>query len=316
MFDTVVYGRKYFTEPTSWDLDLMWIGLALAAAAFSISMSYRGVRLLQETKRIRSIIFFIVLPALFYAVVLGGTVLKVHSEYSKGLDYNEQAIEAMLEGNYERAEELMLQALKYMSKDDREDIMIMYENLAMVHQYQDDTEAAVGCYEDMLALCDSNSFEYHSVMGKMKIVEDSIRLAIAHFERSLQLEPRNGDVHSQLGTIYLGMVAEEIENFERALIHNERAYALEPHAGNAENLAISYFSLNRFSDAQPLFESLAELLPEYASPKYYLGLIHYAEGDLKKAVELLEEAVLLDPDLFNEDVEKIFREAAGQTDRT
>jgi|GEM_PF-2224897 len=43
---------------------------------------------------------------------------------------------------------------------------------------------------------------------------------------------------------------------------------------------------------------------------------HYAEGDLKKAVELLEEAVLLDPDLFNEDVEKIFREAAGQTDRT
>lgn len=316
LFNTVVYGNKYFTEPTAWDFDLMWGGLSCAAVVYSIYLSYRGVRLLQETKRARSIIFFILLPSIFYALVLGGSAFKAYTQYSKGVDYNEQAIEAINQGNYERAEELLSQALKYMNKDDREDIQTIYENLALAHEYQEEIEEAIECYDTLMAFCDSNSSAYHAIMGKIKILEEEVYAAIAHFDRSLQLDPDNLDAHNLLGLIYLGMVDVEVENLERALIHNERAYTLEANAATLENLALSYFFLDRFSEAQPLFESLDEMIPDYGVAKYFLGLIHYAYGDLPKAVELLERAVMLNPMLFNEEVEQIIREARGQSGKT
>lgn len=313
VFDTIVYGDKYFTEPTSWDLDLMWSGLSVVGMIYSISLSYRGVRLLQETKRIRSIILFIILPALFYALVFGGFFFKTYSEYSKGLNYNDQALEAMVAGNYERAEELLRHALKYMTKDEKEDILTIYENLALAHEYQEETEEAMECYEEILSLVETNGSQYHSVMGKIMILKDSIHVAIAHFDRALQLDTDNFDAHNQLGLIYLGMVDEEIENFERALIHNERAYSLLASPATMENLAMNYFFLERYSDALPLFQAVDEMVRDRAVVKYFLGLIHYVNGDLNRAADLLEQAILLNPDIFSEEVEKILKEASDRS---
>jgi tetratricopeptide (TPR) repeat protein len=316
IFNTAVYGNRYFTEPTSWDFDMMWGGLSYAAVAFSIYLSYRGVRLLQQTKKIRTIIFFILLPSLFYVLVIGGIGYKTFTQYSKGIDYNEQAIEAIELGQFERAEELLKQALKYMNKDDREDIQTIYENLALVYEYQEETEEAIECFDTLLAFCDSNSADYHAIMGRIKILDEEVYAAITHFDMSLKLDPDNLDAHNHLGLIYLGMVDEEVENLERALIHNERAYALEAGTATLENLALNYFFLDRFSEAQPLFESLDEMIPDYGVAKYFLGLIHYAYGDLPKAVELLEQAIMCNPMLFNEEVERIIREARGQSGKT
>ena len=76
-----------------------------------------------------------------------------------------------------------------------------------------------------------------------------------------------------------------------------------------QNLGINYYHLERFWDAVPLLESHSEMVPEDAITKYFLGLSYYGEGEVSQAAECLEQAVLLSPALFRDEVERIIREA-------
>lgn len=67
IFNNITYGNRYFIEPTNHLLDSAWAILLIIGIIYSIILSYRGVRLLLKTKYIRSIIFFIILPAIIYS---------------------------------------------------------------------------------------------------------------------------------------------------------------------------------------------------------------------------------------------------------
>lgn len=77
LFDSIAYGKNYFIEETNFVVDIIWFILILIATGYSIALGYRGVRLLQQTKKIRSIIFFIILPMLAHIIYFSIIVFSV-----------------------------------------------------------------------------------------------------------------------------------------------------------------------------------------------------------------------------------------------
>jgi tetratricopeptide (TPR) repeat protein len=310
--DTFVYGDKYFTGKTNPSLDVTWFFLAVGAILYSIALSYRGVRLLLDTKHIRSIIMFIALPVLFYSLVFGA-VYAVQEFEPQAVDYNEQGLALMYEGNYDEAERLFKLAIEKLDSDDRNNALIIYGNLGLMHKFAGNTEEAIENYQKALSFCEPSDSEYYSTSGRINILTGDIEKAVRNFEKSLELDPDDFDAHNSLGLIFLGEYDEDMTDYERALAHNERSYALNEGAATAENLAINYFAVGKFDDALPLFESVDAAHPENALAKYFLGLIHYDNNDLTKAKAYLEDAIALDPSLNSPDIEIILQEQDGPT---
>jgi Flp pilus assembly protein TadD len=306
--DTFAYGSGYFAERSNVLLDIILLGLCVLGIICAISLSYRGVCLLQKTKRVRSIIFFIVLPAIFYSPLYGGFVYKFQGATANAGNYNEQAIELMFTGQYETAEKLFNRALRKVTKDDKDFLIRIYGNLGQLYELRGQTHESMEFYEEALSLAEPESSPYYAMLGKVNILKRSPYEAIGNFEKALELNPHDFYTHSQLGLIFLGHVDSEIKDYERALIHNEEAYVLNKGSFPKQNLATNYYLLKRYSDALPLFESLNALTPQNALAKYCMGRIYYSNNQLDKAKIFLKEAITLDPSLPSADIEHIIKD--------
>jgi len=310
--DTFVYGDKYFAGQTNLSLDLTWFCLAVGAILYSIALSYRGVRLLLDTKHIRSIILFIALPVLFYSLVFG-IAYAVQEPEPKAADYNEQGLALMYEGNYGEAESLFNLAIENLDSDDRKNALIIYGNLGLMHKFAGNTDEAIENYQTALSFCEPAGSEYYSTSGRINILSGDIEEAVRNFEKSLAIDPDDFDAHNSLGLIFLGEFDQDLTDYERAVVHNEKSYSLNKGVATAENLALNYYALGKYAEALPLFESVDAAHSENALAKYFMGLIHYENNDLTKAKTYLEDAISLDPSLNNLDVELVLQEQDGPT---
>ena len=69
IFQTALYGDGYFTEPTNVVTDLGIFSLSLLSLGYSIHLGYTAVRRATGSNYVRSVVFFIVLPTVFYISV-------------------------------------------------------------------------------------------------------------------------------------------------------------------------------------------------------------------------------------------------------
>jgi len=306
--DTLVYRNDYFINPTFLFLDLTWFVLAVTAIVYSISLSYKGVRLLHSSATFRSIMFFIVLPGIFYALI----AYTAFDRLGEGVSYNDQAVEEMTAGNYDEAERLFKLALRQMTKDDQEDMRTIHESLGLLFLNKGDNDQALKHYQEAVSRSDLNGPAYYSNSGEVKLLEGNVTEAIEDFERVLELEPDHLSVNNNLGLIFLGTIDEDIVDFERALPHNQKAYALIGDLATMGNLAQNFYALDRYSDALPLFETLNSFSPDNALAKYYIGLIYWENGDPTRARIFLNEAIQLDPSLYSEEIGEILGIPPGE----
>ncbi|MEE9610131.1 MAG: tetratricopeptide repeat protein, partial [Desulfatiglandales bacterium] len=194
--DTFAYGSGYFAERSNVLLDLILLGLCVLGIICAISLSYRGVCLLQKTERVRSIIFFIVLPAIFYSPLFGGFVYKFYGLSSNALDYNERAVQLMFTGHYEAAEKLFNRALRKVTKDDRNFLIRIYGNLGQLYESIGQTHQSMEYYEEALSLAEPETSKHYAMSGKINILKRSPYEAIGNFEKALELNPHDFYAHS------------------------------------------------------------------------------------------------------------------------
>jgi len=76
IFYTIAYGNSYFTEPVFLGYIYFWLIIAFLGVLYTIYLSYTGARLVQHTKKVRSIIFFLVLPLSLTVLVFVGLGIK------------------------------------------------------------------------------------------------------------------------------------------------------------------------------------------------------------------------------------------------
>jgi tetratricopeptide (TPR) repeat protein len=308
LIDTVTYGEGYFTEPTSAPLDLVLFGFGVIAIVYSIFLSYIGVRLLLKIKTALGAILFVILPAIFYSVILFVTVYPSTSLYYKGLNYNEKGVEQCFKGDYDGALKSFKLALNQMTKDDREDIIQISTNIALVFENMGEIDSAVEYYNNALSYYNADDPDYFALLGCINILNGDIQGSIDNFEKALEIDGDNFDAHNNLGLIYMGDIEDEYENYERALIHNEKTHNLRADIATRKNLAQNYYFLERYEESLELFLEILREYPDDALALYFVGYIHYINDDLSEAKKYLKKAVKLEPEYKNPLTEDILAE--------
>ncbi len=214
-------------------------------------------------------------------------------------------------GKDDEADRFYLHALRRASPEDRTIRLQAQLGRAGVAETRGDLAAARTGYRLALALCPAQSADRYRVEGRLNLAEGRPRRAVAAYARCLELDAGNLEAHTALGRILLGDEDERLADYELALTHTEKAFALERNDDTRWNLGRNYYALERWPEALALFEEYVAAHPQDADAKYYLGIICYELGDLGRAQSLLIEAIALDPELRDEDVDEILRETGS-----
>lgn len=116
-------------------------------------------------------------------------------------------------------------------------------------------------------------------------------LAIADFNRAIDLDPRNLESYDNRGMMYFaqGNLIQAIEDFNKEI-------EINPHSASAyNNRGFIYYTQGNFDQALLDFNKAIEIYPHYARPYNNRALIEYAQGRLSEALEDENRATSLDP---------------------
>jgi len=214
----------------------------------------------------------------------------------------------------DEAEQILLLALERARPPERPLRMAVLESLAAAVQ-KTDPSGAQRYYLQVRDMCPPGSLDRFRIDGEMHLLARQPGLAMRDFARCLELDPDSFPAHNHLGALLLGDFDETLADYDQALVHNTRAFALNRCADTRWNLARNYYALERWPEALVLFEEYVAAHPQDAVATYYLGIICYELGDLGRAQSLLIEAVALDPELRDEEVDAILRETGSDREQ-
>lgn len=205
------------------------------------------------------------------------------------------------------------------------------------------------------AILNSRQVDYPKALGVICEEEGRLEEAVQYLKRALELNPRDADSHGLLGRIYNGqkMINLAVLEYQKALEYNPenqlmyiylaRAYAelgrpdvainyfkqaINLIGGRGETpearrvLARSYQELARTHlengdthTAYEILESAMALTPDDPRGMHYMGLVLQAQGELKKALDCMTEALRREPQNLDilTDLAGLF-EARGERD--
>ena len=165
------------------------------------------------------------------------------------------------------------------------------DRLYKTGQYQE----AAAAYREMLAIA-PESAAAHAGLGRSLFRVRSYQGAWDALARATALDPavsRDGAVHH-----LMGQAAQALGRTEQAAEHYERALQLDPrNAPVLDRLAMVRFGQRQYAAALDLYGRLLEIDPAAAQTHANLGATLYYLGRLDEAIASLERAVSLDPSL-------------------
>ena len=115
--------------------------------------------------------------------------------------------------------------------------------------------------------------------------------AIPHFQKALDLDPRN-----QIAQNNLGYALFQQGRFDQAVPHYQEALAIDPaYAGAHNNLGISLVQKQQFDQAITEFRLALQADPNYADVRHNLGITLAQQGRWDDAIDQYRRAIALDP---------------------
>jgi tetratricopeptide (TPR) repeat protein len=294
--NTAVYRNSYFTGPTYAGLDIGLFLFYLAAFIYTIVLWIRGARRVQSTKPVRTALLFAVLPSVVLVVVTFQAMNVGIQEWERTqedvISMMNQSVELCWEGEYDKAENLLL-AARDKATDDPELLRIVLIQLGSFYVGTQDTLSAISYMNESLSYMGQDESEYHLTIGSMQLLERDIPSAITSFEKAVEIDSCNVEANYSLGLIYMGYEDEKFTDYEKALPYNEMHYEVDPDMISMRLLAFNYYELEMYADALPLLEQLSTLNPLDATVKVLAGNIYLEMGDeLKAFVYFRDEAAL------------------------
>jgi type IV pilus assembly protein PilF len=131
-------------------------------------------------------------------------------------------------------------------------------------------------------------------LGVQAMQNGDARGALAEYEKAIALDPSFDLAHNALGLTYHLSFGE----VDKAIAHYRRALELNPKFSEAyTNLGNVYLSLQRYTEAAPLYEkALSDIL--YKTPyiaENNLGWCYYKRGQTQAAVDHIKTALIANP---------------------
>jgi len=300
-FFTFTYEYQYFAGGSNFWINMVFPFLFIAILLYSIYLRYQAMRIIQKTKRIRSLLFFVFLPVLIY---VGVTFfwLKIHeNNVGKILSYSEQANQELSAGNYAQAEELMDQALLHTPKNDFQQTAKIYANKAYLYELQGLNKEALRYYEESQKLLPNDSLDYYLNEASISMLQEDYEQAISAFRHVLSIEPGNFFAINNLGELIL--FSDHSDNCDEAFEYNEKAFLAYTTANTSYNLGMNHFCFMEYEKALSLLEKANDLDPGNTVIIYSLAVVNHGMGNFEDAKLLFEKAIELDPAADNEETE-------------
>jgi Tfp pilus assembly protein PilF len=139
----------------------------------------------------------------------------------------------------------------------------------------------------------------HTMLGLLYQSEDDLERATKSFERALAIDPRAGAAANNLAWIYANKDGGDLD---AALVHAQSARGLMPAStAAADTLAFVYYKKGMGSFAVNLLDQAISVEPKNPIFHYHLGLVYAQAGEDSKARRSLETALKLNPSFAGAD---------------
>jgi tetratricopeptide (TPR) repeat protein len=137
-----------------------------------------------------------------------------------------------------------------------------------------------------------DSWMMHQNLGVLLVQSDRMEEAIPHFQRELELRPREAEAENNYG-----VALAKLGRHPEALARFERAVELKPKYAEAWlNVGIARRDLGRTAEAVAALEECIRLQPQAAEALFELGSIEAETGRMAPAMVRLEQALQIRPD--------------------
>ena len=185
---------------------------------------------------------------------------------------------------------------------------------------------------------------YHYQIGVSYLNDNNIQPAFVEFQKALEFNHRDKDVHNALGIIYLMKLEDypkAVEHFKEALDIDETFSEASNNLGNAyanmgkyyeaiesykkaisnpqyknaakalHNMGMVYYRLSKFDEALDSFKEAIKRFSSFHLPYYGLALCYNAKGQYGDASVAMARAIELDP-LYKGNKEKALEDLKEQ----
>ena len=138
-----------------------------------------------------------------------------------------------------------------------------------------------------------NNAVAHSNLGFVLSEKGDTDQAIFHYQKSLEISPRQPDIHGALGMLLL----EKNHRDDKAFFHLKTALQLEPENKTAlYNLGTALLNRENIPEAIVYLQKAVTSDPENEKAHFNLGKALFRKGDHDQAVFHLKRAIALNPD--------------------
>ncbi len=168
---------------------------------------------------------------------------------------------------------------------------MLYTKLAGIYAEINDYDKALEAYNKVVELKPDDSFVYISI-GSIYENQGKYKEALASYNKALDIFPEY-----KYNYFNIGNVQYQLRNYHEA-IKNYNSF-LETYSGHndaRENLAASYLAVKDYANAAKNYRQVYEKNPETFKNYSQYGLALLNTDNPQKASEMLEKAILIDPE--------------------
>ncbi len=131
----------------------------------------------------------------------------------------------------------------------------------------------------------------HNVHGVIAAKQGAFQVAIDSYQRAIELDPDNCDVHFNLGN-----VLRDAGDLKTALTSYRAALQIKPDDPDVMfNMAAVLCGLGKLSAAEKLFQQLVEVSPKDHTAHSSLGGVLFRRGQTEEAIDCFRRALKLQP---------------------
>ncbi|MFP7350896.1 tetratricopeptide repeat protein [Bacillus licheniformis] len=202
------------------------------------------------------------------------------------MDYNQNGIDAMQKGDFEKAAEAFTKAIDENSGDP-----VPYINFANLLSAVGELDRALKFYDRAAALDEKAGAAYYGA-GNVYVMKERYQEAKDMFEKAHRTGMENSDLYYMLGTTLV-----KLEQPKLAMPYLQRAAELNDADVEARfHYAMCLANEGMLDEAITEFSNVTERDPSHADAFYNLGVAYAFKEDRKTALDMLNKALDIQPD--------------------
>lgn len=205
------------------------------------------------------------------------------------------AEEFLIDGDYDKAEDLLLRSLNFTSDKDLDERISVYFELADIYLKKENYKEAKIYFQKILDLKEMPG-AYYGLAISNDFESKDIGYSIKNYKRAIDLDPDYDRAYYYLAHAYdkLGESKLAIEEFEKVIELDEHDFVAYNDLGSI------YEVLNENEEAERYVKKSLDIKPDYGRALYNMGVLCKKKGDNKLALKYYYDAIgkFEDPFLF------------------